>query len=86
MIDATDIERLHAAGFTDQQVSAIVDTLQHATAQLVTRDYLDLRLAETRDYIDLQLQRQKISLLRWMVVFQAVFAAAIFLAVRFGGV
>jgi hypothetical protein len=32
VIDSTDLERLRAAGFTEQQVSALADVIQHASA------------------------------------------------------
>jgi hypothetical protein len=88
MIDAADLERLRAAGFTEQQISAIADTIKHIVSNLVTRDYLDLRLREERDYLDLRLredlQLQKWSLLRWTLVMQIVTAAGLYIALRYG--
>ena len=77
MIDATDLERLRAAGFTEQQVSAIADVIQRATRDLVTRDYFDRRLSQ-------ELQAQKWSLLRWTLVLQVLVAGGLYLALRYG--
>ena len=77
MIDSTDLERLRAAGFTEQQVSAIADVIQHATRDLVTREYLDLRLRT-------ELELQKWSILRWTLVMQVVVAASLYVALRYG--
>ena len=85
MIDATDLERLRAAGFTEPQISAPADTIHHATRDLVTRDHLDLRLVELREHIDSGFGRQKTDLLRWMFAFQVVAALGLYLAIRYGG-
>src|SRR5215472_2768423 len=76
VIDSTDLERLRAAGFTEQQVSAIADVIQHATRDLVTREYLDLRLRT-------ELELQKWSILRWTLVMQVVVAASLYVALRY---
>jgi len=76
VIDSTDLERLRAAGFTEQQVSAIADVIQHATRDLVTREYLDLRLRT-------ELELQKWSILRWTLVLQVVGAASLYVALRY---
>jgi hypothetical protein len=85
VIDATDLERLRAAGFTEPQISALADTIQHATRDLVTRDHLDMRLVELREHIDSGFGRQKTDLLRWMFAFQVVAALGLYLAIRYGG-
>ena len=75
MIDAGDVERLRAAGVAERQVSAMADTIQRSSSQLVTRDYLDRRLAE-------EVQRTNASMLRWTRAFQVVVAAGLYLALR----
>jgi hypothetical protein len=82
VIDSADLERLRAAGFTEQH-SAIADVIQHATRDLVTRDYLDMRLGELRGYVDAQFQLQKWSILRWTLVMQVVVGASLYVALRY---
>ena len=70
----SDLERLRAAGFTDEQARAILETVEHATHELVTRDYLHE-----------EFQRFKRSILLWMLAMQApIYAALIYILIRIG--
>ena len=51
-------QRLLEGGFTEQQVSAILDVLEGSTTQLVTRDYLDRRFLEMSERFDAVLDRR----------------------------
>jgi hypothetical protein len=75
----SNVQRLTDAGFTDRQARAILDAIEQSTGQLVTRDYLDLRLRE-------EFQRYKRSMLLWMLAMQApTYAALIYVILKIGG-
>jgi len=62
-------KRLKAAGVPEAQADAQAEALAEAvTAQLVTRDHLDLRIGEVK---------ADITLLKWMVGFNLAFSAGI---------
>ena len=68
-------KRLKAAGVPEAQADAQAEALAEAvTTQLITRDHLDLRIAEVK---------ADITLLKWMVGFNLAFSAGI-LAKLFG--
>ena len=71
---ASDLQRLRTAGFTDEQARAIIDAIEHASHDLVTRDYLHE-----------EFQRFKRSILLWVLAMQApVYAALIYMLLRMG--
>jgi hypothetical protein len=74
----SDLARLLDAGFTEQQAGAILEVIERARDQHVTRDYLDLRLRD-------EFQRFKRSILLWILAMQApTYAALIYLLLKVG--
>ena len=74
----SSLARLLDAGFTEPQAAAILEVIEGATQQFVTRDYLDLRLRE-------EFQRFKRSILFWVLAMLApVYAALIYLLIKVG--
>jgi hypothetical protein len=70
-------DRLEAAGMPSQQAKGVAAALaETATANLVTREYLDLRLSELRAETKADLSEAKAEILRWIIGaigFQTIF-------------
>lgn len=61
-------DRLEAAGMPPQQAKSVASALaETATANLVTREYLDLRLGEVRAETRADLSEAKAEILRWII-------------------
>jgi hypothetical protein len=61
-------DRLEAAGMPSQQAKGVAAALaEAATANLVTREYLDLRLSELRAETKADLAEAKAEILRWII-------------------
>jgi hypothetical protein len=61
-------DRLEAAGMPPQQAKGVAAALaETATANLVTREYLDLRLSELRAETKADLSEAKAEILRWII-------------------
>ena len=61
-------DRLEAAGMSPQQAKGVAAALaETATASLVTREYLDLRLGELRAETKADLSEAKAEILRWII-------------------
>lgn len=79
-------QRLLEGGFTERQVSAILDVLEGMTSQLVTRDYLDRRLLEMSEHFDVVLdaklgaglRQTKRELLLWTLTMMVVFVGPLY--------
>ena len=79
-------QRLLDGGFTERQVSAILDVLEAVTTQLVTREYLDRRLLEMSDHFDAVLdaklgaglRQTKRDLLLWLLAMLVVFVGPLY--------
>ena len=79
-------QRLLEGGFTERQVSAILDVLEGMTSQLVTRDYLDRRLLEMSEHFDVvldaklgaDLRQTKRELLLWTLTMMVVFVGPLY--------
>jgi hypothetical protein len=67
-------ERLEAAGLTREQARAISEAFKEATGEeLVTKSYLDLRLAELR----VAISETRSSIIQWVAALLIAQAAAI---------
>ncbi|MGI8739356.1 MAG: DUF1640 domain-containing protein [Gammaproteobacteria bacterium] len=78
------ISRLKQGGVPEEQAnafaSALADALATATDDLVTRDYLDAKLAELRGELRVEMHDMKADIIKWMaglLILQAGVIAAL---------